>query len=55
MKDGKFLGQVCGKKYFIDQVLIDEQLVISKEGVVNATIATFEEAKTTLNKIKWFC
>jgi len=36
---------------FIDQLLIHEQLGISKEGIVNAASATFEEAKTTLKKI----
>jgi len=35
----------------IDHVLIHEQLGISKEGVVNATNATFDEAKTALKKI----
>jgi hypothetical protein len=32
-------------------VLIHEQFGISKEGVVDAANATFEEAKTTLMKI----
>jgi hypothetical protein len=34
----------------IDQVLIDEQFGISKEGRVDATNATFDEAKSTLKK-----
>jgi hypothetical protein len=33
-EDGRILKQVCGKKKFINQVLIHEQLRISKEGVV---------------------
>jgi hypothetical protein len=40
-----------GQEIFIDQVLIHEQLGISKEGVVDATNATFEEAKTALERI----
>jgi hypothetical protein len=44
-------GQVSGQEIFIDQVLIHEQLGISKEGTIDATNATFEEAKTTLKRI----
>jgi hypothetical protein len=32
-------------------VLIHEQLGISKEGILDATNATFEEAQTTLKRI----
>jgi hypothetical protein len=35
----------------IDQVFIHEQLGISKEGVIDAANATFDEAKTALKKI----
>jgi hypothetical protein len=38
-------------KLLIDQVLIYEQLGISKEGAVDVDNATFEEAKTTLKRI----
>jgi hypothetical protein len=51
MKDGRILGQARGQGILIDQVLIHEQLGISKEGVIDAANATFEEAKTTLIKI----
>ncbi len=37
-----------GQEIFINQLLIHEQLEISKEGAINAT---FDEAKTTLKKI----
>jgi hypothetical protein len=50
MKDGRILGQVCGQE-IIDEVLIDEQLRISKEGVVDVVNATFEKTKTTLKRI----
>ncbi len=42
MQDGRILGQVRGQY---------EQLGISKEGTVDVTNATFEEAKTTLKRI----
>jgi hypothetical protein len=42
---------VCGQKKFIDQVLIHEQLGISKEGRVDVVNATFEEAKIALKGI----
>jgi hypothetical protein len=35
----------------INQVLIHEQLGISKEGIVNTVNATFEKAETTLKRI----
>ncbi len=50
-KDGRIRGQVCGQEIFIDQILIHEQLGISKEGAIDATNATFEEAKITLKRI----
>ncbi len=51
MEDGRIQGQVHGEKNFIDQVLIREQLGISKEEKMNATNATFEKARTTFKKI----
>jgi len=42
---------VHGQEILIDQVLIHEQLGISNEGVVDATNATFDEAKIALKKI----
>jgi hypothetical protein len=51
MRDGRILGQVHGQEILIDQVLIHEQLGISKEGTVDVANATFEEAKTALKKI----
>jgi len=48
MVDGRILGQVYGQEVIINQ-LIHEQLGISKEGAVDASNATFEETKTTLN------
>jgi hypothetical protein len=47
-KDGRILGQVCGQEIFIDQVLIHEQLGVSKEGAIDVVNATFEEAKIAL-------
>jgi hypothetical protein len=35
----------------MDQVLIHEQLGISKKGVIDAANATFEEAKTALKNL----
>ncbi len=51
MKDGRIQGWVCGQEIIIDQVLIHEQLGISKEGTIDVTNATFDEAKITLKKI----
>jgi hypothetical protein len=51
MEDGRILRQVYGQEILIDQILIHEQLGISKEGVVDVAIATFEEAKTSLKRI----
>jgi hypothetical protein len=51
MEDGRILGQICGQEIFIDQLLIHEQLGISKEGAINIANAIFEEAKTTLKRI----
>jgi hypothetical protein len=51
MEDGRILGRVCGQEILIDQVLIHEQLGISKEGTIDATNATFEEAKITFKRI----
>jgi hypothetical protein len=51
MEDGRILGRVCGKEILIDQVLIYEQLGISKEGAIDVTNVIFEEAKTTLKRI----
>jgi hypothetical protein len=50
-EDKRILGRVCGQEIFIDHVLIHENLGISKEGVVDATNATFEKARTIF---KWF-
>ncbi len=50
-EDGRILGRAHGQEIFIDHVLIHEQLGISKEGVVDATNPTFEEAKTALKRI----
>ncbi len=47
-KDGRILGQVCGQKILIDQVLMHEQFRISKEAIVDAANVTFEEAKNRL-------
>jgi hypothetical protein len=46
-KDGRILRQVCGQEIIIDQILIHEQLGISKERVVDVANVTFEEAKTS--------
>jgi hypothetical protein len=46
MEDGRILGQVCGQEILKNQVLIHEQLGISKKGVVDATNETLEETKT---------
>ncbi len=51
MEDGRIQGQVRGQIFLIDQVLIHEQLGISKEGVIDVANATFDEAKTALKKI----
>jgi hypothetical protein len=40
-----------GQEFLINHVLIDEQLGISKEGAIDATNVTFDEAKITLRKI----
>jgi hypothetical protein len=42
---------VCGQEILIDWVFIHEQFGISKEGTIDATNATFNEAKTALKKI----
>jgi hypothetical protein len=42
---------VRGQEIFINQVLIHEQLRISKEGALDVANATFEEAKTALKRI----
>ncbi len=46
MEDGRILGQICGQEIFKNQVLIHEQLGISKKGAVDATNETLEETKT---------
>jgi hypothetical protein len=51
MEDGRILRWICGQEIFIDQVLIHEQLGISKEGIVYAINAAFEEAKIALKRI----
>ncbi len=51
LEDGRIQGQVHGQEILIDQVLIHEQLGISKEGTIDATNATFEEAKIVLKNI----
>jgi hypothetical protein len=50
-KDGIILGRLCGQEILIDQILIHEQLGISKEVVINAANVTFEEAKTAFKRI----
>lgn len=50
-KDGRIQGQVCGQEILINQVFIHEQLGIFSEGVVDATNATFQEAKTASKNI----
>ncbi len=51
MKDEKNLGRVRGQEILIDQILIHEQLGISKEGAIDVANATFDKAKTTCKKI----
>jgi len=51
LEDGRIQGQVRGQIFLIDQVLIHEQLGISKERVIDVANATFDEAKTALKKI----
>jgi hypothetical protein len=51
MEDRRILRRVCGQEIFIDQILIHEQLGISKEGVIYTTKATFEEVKTNLKEL----
>jgi hypothetical protein len=51
MKDGRILGWVCDQEILIDQVIIHEQLGISKEGTVNVANATFEEVETAFKII----
>ncbi len=51
LKYGRIQGQVGGQEILIDQVLIHEQLEISKGSATNVTNATFDETKTTLKKI----
>ncbi len=51
MEDGRILGRVRGQEILIDQVLIHEQLEISKEGAIDVVNATFEEAKIALKRI----
>jgi len=58
MENGRILGRISGQEILIDQVLIHEQLVISKEGAIDVVNVTFEEVKTTffLNcKTMCFC
>ncbi len=50
IKDGRILWWVCGQEILIDQVLIHEQLGTSKEGVIDATNVTFEEAQNHFKK-----
>ncbi len=50
MKDGIILEQISSQEILIDQVLIHEQLGISKEGTIADANASFEEAKIVL---KW--
>jgi hypothetical protein len=38
--------RIRGQKILIDQILIHEQLKISKEGTVDTANATFEESKS---------
>ncbi len=49
-KDGRILVRIRGQKILIDQILIHEQLKISKEGTVDTANATFEESKSIF---KW--
>ncbi len=51
IEDGRILRRVRGQKILTDQVFIHDQLEISKEGVVDVTNATFEEAKTAYKRI----
>jgi hypothetical protein len=51
MEDGRILGWVCGQEILNDQLLVHEQLGISKEGVVDDVNATFEEAKIAFKRI----
>jgi hypothetical protein len=44
MEDGRIQGQMCGQELLINQVFIQEQLGVSREG-------TFYEAKSTSKKI----
>jgi hypothetical protein len=39
MEDRRILGRVCGQEILIDQILIHEQLGISKEGVMDVANA----------------
>jgi hypothetical protein len=50
-KDGRILGQVRGQEIIINQVLIHEQPIISKERGVDGVNVTFEEAKIALKRI----
>jgi hypothetical protein len=50
-KDGRILRWVHGQEIIIDQILIHEQLGISKEGAIDTTKATFEEVKTNLKEL----
>ncbi len=47
----EFKCEYMVKRFSYGQVLIHEQLKISKEGAIDAANATFEEAKTTLKRI----
>jgi hypothetical protein len=51
MEDRRILRRVCGQEIFIDQILIHEQLGISKEGVIDVANAIFEEAKSAFKRI----
>jgi hypothetical protein len=51
MEDGRVQRRVHGQEIIIDHVFFHEQLGISKEGIVNAANATFDEAKNALKKI----
>ncbi len=51
LENGRIQGRMHGQEFLINHVLIDEQLGISKEGAIDATNVTFDEAKITLKKI----
>jgi hypothetical protein len=51
MEDGRIQRQMHGQEILINEVLIHEQLGISKEGTLDVANAIFDEAKTTLKRI----